>query len=62
MFNLSDRPQHKIVGDVGIVVGYGNRRGDNKYLSTIRVQLTNFASIGKIKEDFYRKWSLSCQV
>ena len=61
MFYLSDSLRHKITGDVGIVIGYGNRQVGNEYLTTIRVQLTRSASIGEIKEDFYSKWSLFSQ-
>lgn len=59
MFDLRDRLKDKITGDASILVGYGNRRVDNKYLTIIKVQLTNSASIGEIKEDFYSEWSLS---
>lgn len=50
MFYLSDRLQHKIIGDVGIVVGYGNRQVGNKYINTIRVELTNLPLIGEINK------------
>ena len=61
MFYLSDCLQHKITGDVGIVVGYGNQQAGNEYLTTIRVQLTRCALIGELKEDFAIKWSLFSQ-
>jgi hypothetical protein len=38
MFNLSDRVRHKITGDAGIVIGYGNQLVENKYLTTIKVR------------------------
>ena len=62
MFYLSDRLQHKTTGDVGLVVGYGNQKVGNKYVTTIKVHLTGSASIGKIKEDFCCKWSLFSQL
>jgi hypothetical protein len=60
MFNLSDRVQHKLTGDVGVVVGYGHRIVDHQYITTVKVRLTRANSIKLMVEDLFSKWRF-CQ-
>ncbi|GAB4533978.1 MAG: hypothetical protein Tsb0014_19870 [Pleurocapsa sp.] len=56
MFNLSDRVQHKLTGDVGVVVGYGHRIVDRNYVITLKVRLIRANSIKLMVEDLFSKW------
>ncbi len=68
MFDLSDKPngiasqrvQHKQTGDIGIVVGYGNRQVNGNYLTTIKVQITRSTTTKEILESLVNEWLL-CQ-
>ncbi len=58
MLNLSDRVQHKVTGDIGIVIGYGCHLVDNNYFTTVKVRITSSttAEMLLIVEDLFSKW------
>ena len=57
MFNLGERVKHLDTGNIGIVIGYGQRIVNNQCLETVKVRLLNSTTSQKITiKDLNCRW------